>query len=125
MRKSCLEFDMFSPLTTADAVHTAVQALSYRQLAFVGDAALWMLFAEHAFHKFGDTEDPIRCVTCTAAPDCRGVYLAPATPAAASAAPLPAKPAAVVARGKNNLCTRRGQLVGQQVECDSLTAKEA
>ncbi|KAF6263787.1 ribonuclease III domain-containing protein [Scenedesmus sp. NREL 46B-D3] len=35
------------------------QALSYRQLAFVGDAALWMLFAEHAFHKFGEQEDPI------------------------------------------------------------------
>jgi hypothetical protein len=39
-----------------------LQALSYRQLAFVGDAALWMLFAEHAFHTFGQQEDPIRQV---------------------------------------------------------------
>uniref|UniRef100_A0A383VZQ5 RNase III domain-containing protein n=1 Tax=Tetradesmus obliquus TaxID=3088 RepID=A0A383VZQ5_TETOB len=35
------------------------QALSYRQLAFVGDAALWMLFAQHAFHTFGQQEDPV------------------------------------------------------------------
>eukprot|EP00775_Hariotina_reticulata_P003917 gene3917-4171_t len=33
---------------------------SYRQLAFVGDAALWLLFAEHAFHTYGHLEDPSR-----------------------------------------------------------------
>jgi hypothetical protein len=39
-----------------------LQALSYRQLAFVGDATLWMLFAEHAFDASGHQEDPIRQV---------------------------------------------------------------
>lgn len=33
---------------------------SYRELAFVGDAALWLLFAEHAFKAYGSLEDPIR-----------------------------------------------------------------
>jgi hypothetical protein len=37
-----------------------LQVLSYRQLAFVGDATLWMLFAEHALNTFGHQEDPIR-----------------------------------------------------------------
>lgn len=33
---------------------------SYRELAFLGDAVLWLLFAEHAFKAYGSTEDPIR-----------------------------------------------------------------
>jgi dsRNA-specific ribonuclease len=33
--------------------------LSYKQLAFVGDAALWCMFAQYAFHTFPD-EDPRR-----------------------------------------------------------------
>lgn len=39
---------------------TSQAELSYRQLAFLGDAVLWLLFAEHAFNKFGPFEDPIR-----------------------------------------------------------------
>lgn len=38
---------------------TGAQA-SYRELAFVGDAALWLLFAEHAFKAYGSLEDPVR-----------------------------------------------------------------
>lgn len=34
---------------------------SYRELAFVGDAALWLLFAEHAVRSYGCAgEDPVR-----------------------------------------------------------------
>jgi hypothetical protein len=61
----CTPYSLFShrDLTLLDqaCTHDPTGAQpSYRELAFVGDAALWLLFCEHAFKTYGSTEDPIR-----------------------------------------------------------------